>query len=92
MTEPKAYVLTLLALKVEISGPQLTGGGGASSSLTIQTSPEAAEAEGWTSVRQKYPESDGWFGHQVTVFELPPQIETDGYLLAFVITKPEDVL
>jgi hypothetical protein len=87
MIAPTLFVLTLLALKTEIEGTQLIGSAGAESVLSIQTSREAAETEGWANIRKKYPEADGWFGHQVTVFELPPQIEMDDYHLAFVITK-----
>jgi hypothetical protein len=74
-------------LRTDIDDTQLTGAAGASTVLTVQTSQEAAEAEGWQDVHEKYPQADGWFGHQVTAFELPNTIETDGYHVALNITE-----
>jgi hypothetical protein len=91
MQEPRVFALTLLALRADIDGTQLTGAAGASTVLTVQTSEEAAETEGWQNVHEKYPQVDGWFGHQVTAFELPNNIETDGYRVVLNISKSGDV-
>ena len=87
MKEPRVFALTLLALRADKDGVQLTGAAGASTVLTVQTSQEAAEAEGWQNVYEKYPQADGWFDHQVTAFELPNIIETDGYHVVLNITE-----
>lgn len=51
----KLYILTLLAVRANVSGARVTGEAGASTVLTVQTSYEAAEAEGWNDVHKKYP-------------------------------------
>ncbi len=43
MKEPRVFTLTLLALRADIDGTQLTGAAGASTVLTVQTSIEAAK-------------------------------------------------
>ena len=91
MKEPRVFTLTLLALRTDIDGTQLTGAAGASTVLTMQTSQAAAEAEGLQNVHEKYPQADGWFGHQVTAFELPTIIDTDGYQVVLNISKSGDV-
>lgn len=91
MVEARLFVLTLLAVRTETKGTNVSGAAGAISLLTVQTSAEAAEAEGWRNVHENYPEPEGWFGHQVNVFGLPDNIETDGYYVTFTITKAGDV-
>jgi hypothetical protein len=85
MNEPRIFVITLLALRTDLEDTQVTGAAGASTILTVQTTQEAAEAEGWQSVQATYPPADGWFGHEITAFELPPVLNTDGYSVAFHI-------
>jgi len=87
MHEPKVFVLTLLAVRTDLDGTELTGAAGASTALTVQLSPELAESVGLRDAYKKYPQSDGWFGHQVTVFELSNTIDTDGYRVSFTITE-----
>ena len=87
MKEPRVFALTLLALRTDIDGTQLTGAAGASTVLTVQTSQAAAEAEGLQNAHEKYLQADGWFGHQVTAFELPNTIDTDGYQVMLNISK-----
>ncbi|MEI7768847.1 MAG: hypothetical protein WCI67_02605 [Chloroflexales bacterium] len=87
MNEPRVFVITLLALRSDLDGTQVTGAAGASTILTVQTTQEAAEAEGWTNVHARYPQSDGWFGHEITAFELPHTLDTDGYTVALQIAK-----
>jgi hypothetical protein len=91
MNEARVFVLTLLAVRADRDGTNLSGVAGATSVLTVQTSYQDAEEEGWQNARENYPEADGWFGHQVTVFELPNKVETDGYYVTFTITKPGDL-
>jgi hypothetical protein len=87
MEEPKLFVLTLLAVRTNVDGTTLTGEAGANTVLSVQTSSASAEAAGWKNVYEKYPQSDGWFEHQVTIFELPYSIETEGYHVEFHINK-----
>ncbi len=89
MSEPRLFVLTLLAVRTDIDDTQLTGAAAASTLLTVQTSFASAENQGWKNAYNNYPEADGWFGHQVNVFELPNDIETDGYSVTLNITKVE---
>ena len=90
MNVARVFALTLLALRADTDGTQLTGAAGASTVLTVQTSQAAAEAEGWQAVHEKYPQADGWFGHQVTAFELPNPLDTDGYHVVLHISKSGD--
>jgi hypothetical protein len=92
MNEARVFVVTLLVVRTDINGTELAGAAGASSILTVQTSHKDAEDEGWRNAHQNYPEADGWFGHQVTVFELPDTIETDGYNVTLTIAKSGDSL
>ncbi len=87
MEEPKLFVLTLLAVRANIEDTSPTGEAGASTMLLVQNSSASAESEGWKNVYEKYPQSEGWFEHQVTVFELPYSIETDGYQVEYHIHK-----
>jgi hypothetical protein len=87
MERPKLFVLTLLAVRANVDDITLTGEAGANTVLSVQNSSASAEAAGWKKVYEQYPQSDGWFEHQVTVFELPHSIETDGYHVEFHINK-----
>ncbi len=85
--EPRVFVITLLALRTDLDETQVTGAAGASTILTVQTTREAAEVEGWANVHAKYPPADGWFAHEIMAFELPQTLDTDGYRVALHIAK-----
>jgi hypothetical protein len=87
MNRPKVFVLTLLAVRLDIGLSRTEGAAGASTIITVQTSHADAEREAWENMDQKFPASSGWGNHQVEVFELPDQIETDGYRVRFDITR-----
>jgi len=87
MDEPRVFVVTLLALRTDLDGTQVSGAAGASTILTVQTAEEAAEAEGWDNVYATYPAADGWFGHEIMAFALPHTLDTDGYTVALQIAK-----
>ena len=87
MDEPRVFVVTLLALRTDLDGAQVSGAAGASTILTVQTTQADAEAAGWDSVHAKYPTADGWFGHEITAFALPQTLDTDGYAVALQIAK-----
>lgn len=88
MKEPRVFILTLLAVRVDLDDSKLAGTAGASSILTVQISSDLAEAEGWQQVHKTYPHADGWFDHQVTTYELPNSVETDGYQVQLTVSMP----
>ena len=85
--EPRVFIVTLLALRADLDDTQPTGAAGASTLLTVQTTQEAAESEGWKHIHDRYPQADGWFGHEITAFKLPQTLDTDGYTVALHIAK-----
>jgi hypothetical protein len=86
---PKLYTLTLLAIRENRTDIQVRGEAIANTVLTVQTSTEDAEAEGWRLVHERFPQVDGWFEHQATAFELPDQIPIDEYQVTLTIIKNE---
>lgn len=87
MEEQKLFVLTLLAVRTNVDGTKLIGEAGANTMLSVQSSSDLAEVAAWKKIYEKYPQADGWFEHQVTIFELPYSVETDGYNVEFHISK-----
>jgi hypothetical protein len=55
--------------------------------LVIQTDEQAARHEAEAAFYRDHPIAEGWKEHQVTIFELPPEVEDGGYRLTWTLEK-----
>jgi hypothetical protein len=80
------YILTLIATRFE----DATFTAGASTLLTVKDSETLAQSEGMQHALEKFPPDEGWVEHQVSIFEVPAQFETDHHTVAWTVSTLGD--
>ncbi len=78
----KLYILTLVATRFE----HTIFTAGASTLLAVKEAEEMAQSEGMQQALEKFPPSEGWVEHQVSVFEVPAHCEIDDHTVVWNIT------
>ncbi len=71
----KLYIMTLVATNIH----DQTITSAASTMLATKSSHHDAHEAGLREIYARYPESEGWQGHQVQVFDVPQSFETDDH-------------
>ena len=75
----KAFIITLAAGYQE--GPEFVAG--ARTVLSFHTSTSEAETHAQSEMGKTFPYRDGWKSYQIGIYEIPSQLENDGYRFTY---------
>lgn len=78
----KLFVVTLLAQRVASDGIEA----GVNTLIVLQDTEQSAQHEANREIAKRFPAEDGWKSYQMSVFEVPPELEDNQYKLTWQIT------
>lgn len=78
----KLFIVTLLAQRMEGNGIEA----GVNTLIVLQDTEQNAQQEAERQIVKRFPAEDGWKSYQMSIFEVPPELEDNEHTFTWQIT------